>query len=150
MPPYCDKGLRGNKGVYLNLISRPTFSTHNGIHRHESEPHHWFANISVVRTTEDIVGLGFNSFDGAHRILRMSIREPLKKDAMEMAQVLYAGLRPLRMFPVLWPGAQRDNWIEVQADYCVQHLEENHSVAFVTVNEKATTTGIAYARFLRG
>lgn len=78
----------------------------------------------------------------------MSIREPLKKDAMEMAQVLYAGLRPLRMFPVLWPGAQRDNWIEVQADYCVQHLEENHSVAFVTVDEKATTTGIAYARFL--
>jgi hypothetical protein len=78
----------------------------------------------------------------------MSLRVPRKEDAREMAHVLYEGLHPLRYFSILWPGAQRDNWIEVQTDYCIQHLEERHSVPFVTVDDKGTMTGMAYGRFL--
>jgi hypothetical protein len=78
----------------------------------------------------------------------MSIRVPRKEDATEMAHVLYEGLRPLRHFSILWPRAQRDNWIEVQADYCIQHLEERHSVAFITVDDEGTMTGMVYGRFL--
>lgn len=78
----------------------------------------------------------------------MSIRLPQKKDVPEMARILYEGLRHLPYFSVLWPSAQEENWIDVQADYCIQHLEEPHSVAFVTVDEQGILSGMAYARFL--
>lgn len=76
------------------------------------------------------------------------MRVPVKKDATEMAQVLYRGLQPLRHFSIVWPNARQDNWTEVQADYCKQHLEEPHSVAFVTTDSKGAMTGMAYGRFL--
>ncbi|KAJ9095076.1 hypothetical protein QFC20_006764 [Naganishia adeliensis] len=79
----------------------------------------------------------------------MSIRVPQKKDAQEMARILYEGLRTgLQYFSVVWPGAQEDNWISVQADYCTQHLEEPHSVAFVTTDKQGNMSGMAYGRFL--
>lgn len=66
-----------------------------------------------------------------------------------MARILYESLRTgLQYFSVVWPGAQEDDWISVQADYCIQHLEEPHSVAFVITDERGDVSGMAYGRFL--
>lgn len=78
----------------------------------------------------------------------MSVRLARKNDAPEMARVMYEGLRHLQYFSVLWPGAQKINWINVQTDYCVQHAEEPDSVAFVTADQAGTMSGMAYGRFL--
>lgn len=67
-----------------------------------------------------------------------------------MAKVLYEGLRTLPTFSICWPDAQRDNWLDFQADYCAQHVGEPHSVAFVTTDEDGAMTGMAYGRFLDG
>jgi hypothetical protein len=89
----------------------------------------------------------------------MSIRVPRKNDAMTMADVLYKGLQPLRLGVRLLQmisvvlGLNVDPDIPVHTgpedgEYYRDHLEEPHSVAFVTTDDRGTMSGMAFARFL--
>lgn len=78
----------------------------------------------------------------------MSVRPAQHNDAPEMARVLLEGLRNSLFFSVLWPTVNKSNWLQVQADYCQQHIEEPNSVALVSTNEIGALTGMIYGRIL--
>ncbi|KAJ9110333.1 hypothetical protein QFC20_002928 [Naganishia adeliensis] len=78
----------------------------------------------------------------------MSVRPAQKNDAPEMARILYEAMRTTRSFGAVWPAVYKDNWLDVQADYCQQHINEPHSVALVSTDEKRALSGMLYGRFV--
>lgn len=79
---------------------------------------------------------------------RTRVRTAQHQDTPQMAEFLYDGISLTKFFPVLYPATEKENWLDVQADYCAQHIGKPNSVAVVTQNEEGTVTGMAYGRFI--
>jgi hypothetical protein len=71
-----------------------------------------------------------------------------KEDVKQMAEVLYEGLRSAKYWTVIYPSVKPVDWIEAQADFCLQHVDQPDSVAYVTKDCKGQITGMAYGRLI--
>lgn len=76
------------------------------------------------------------------------VQAAVKEDAKQMAEVLYEGLRSAKYWTTIYPSVKREDWIEAQADYCLQHIDEFSSVASVIKDGKGNVTGMAYGRII--
>lgn len=79
---------------------------------------------------------------------QMSVQIAAKEDALQMAEVLYKGLRSARYWAAIYPEVKRDDWIEAQADFCLQHIGQPNSVAYVAKDSNGKVTGVAYGRMI--
>jgi hypothetical protein len=71
-----------------------------------------------------------------------------KEDAKQMAEVLYEGLYTAKYWKTIYPSVKRDDWIDAQADYCLQHIDEPGSVACVVKDGTGNVSGMAYGRII--
>jgi hypothetical protein len=77
-----------------------------------------------------------------------SVRVARAADTELMGKVLYDGLSTTACFAVVWGNTKKEDWINVQADYCAQHIDQPNSVAFVAQDASGIVTGMAYGKFI--
>lgn len=79
---------------------------------------------------------------------QMAVHIARKEDARQMAGVLYEGLRAAKYWSAIYSSVEREDWIEVQADFCLQHVNQSDSIAYVIKEREGKVTGMAYGRLI--
>lgn len=79
---------------------------------------------------------------------RFVVRKALKHEAPQMATVLYRSYRFLNYWATCFPAAEERNWVESQAEFCLQHIGDPNSLAFVAEDVKGGIIGAICGKFL--
>jgi len=79
---------------------------------------------------------------------QFAIRQALEHEAPQMATVLYQSYRLLDYWPTCFPSVQEDNWVDSQTDFCLQHIGERSSLAFVATDARGRIVGVICGTFL--
>ncbi|KAJ9097727.1 hypothetical protein QFC21_004765 [Naganishia friedmannii] len=79
---------------------------------------------------------------------QFAIRKAVKHEVPQMATVLYQSYRRLSYWETCCSLVEEQDWVESQADVCLQYIGERNSLAFVAEGGEGEIIGTICGRFL--